>query len=153
MLLRVGTMDLKWAEEFKQKLAEAKDTLTAFAVLAQTVIQMVEFLTKLREHPGVTVMTKVQFGLMAMFQTEHGGVKEDHILQIPSGIATAPVFLQALSHIAGEHLHNLKQVEQDTPKLQEILGAVSEFKDTLTINTCAGCDGCCEDEDEGPTLN
>lgn len=160
--LKVGTLSLKWAEEFRDKLNEARALLKGVAHLAHTTMALLEFVMKLRDHPGVENTTKVQFGLVAAFQTDNPkveGGKETHTLEIAQGMCTAPVMIQALSFIASEHCDNLKHVEQDTPKLQEVLGAVSEFKDAVVnigVNHpgCEGCGGCGDGEDEGePQLN
>jgi hypothetical protein len=140
--IKIGTLDLGWVQEFKERVSEAKDLLSSVSHLAKTTMQMMEFLYQLKNHPGVRTDTKINFALIAHFNTEENGKKEDHTLQIKAA-STAPTMIQALMSFAGEHCENLKKVEQDTPKLQEVLGAVSEFKDTvLEINPPCDCNGC-----------
>ncbi len=153
MNITIKEMDMRWAEEFMQKLSEAKEVLSSFVHLAHNTITILTYLAKLKTHPAVESTTKMQFGLVCNF-TSHNPESEDghenHTLQVQA-VATAPIMIQVLSLLAGEHLHNLKTVEQDTPELQEVLGAVSAFKDralSLDLETgCVHCEGCGEDDD------
>lgn len=130
--MRVDAMDMGWVKKFAGKLIETCKLLDRVILCADTAMKLVNFCKELASNPGIRVDSQVVWELKAQVladdpANDYEGAAIHQV--IVKGWATAPVIIQMLTPLVAAYFDHLKAIETDSKELQDVLNAVSLFRD------------------------
>lgn len=131
--MKMEALNLDWVRRFSGKLSEVCGLLNMIVACADTTLKLAGFYRKLTDDPGVRVDTHVVWELKAKVAVDDPkSVNEPTVHQLNvGGWTTAPIMLQMLLPLMTSHFEHLKLVEDESTELQEVLKAVSPFRDRI----------------------
>jgi hypothetical protein len=143
--VEIGVLDVDWVQRFRDKLAENRSLFGYLEELFDMTAGIASFLKRLHDEPKlrwdstalIALVVSVNVPTGATRTNEKTGEHEEEIrsdvltlkkLQVPLG-----VIVRASTSIAVYLLDFCKTVEEDSAKLQDVLGAVSELRELASL--------------------